>query len=260
MDEKHLHKVEIFQDLSPDDLRELAELFFEVSVPADHTLFQTSHPPRSFFVVREGAVELYREGTPEPVLVERRGPGDHLGEFGIFEKRKRDLIARTVVPSTILEITREDLLKFIEKHPMVALRLNMAASRHPRPIDLSSPGAKKRQARRTPIGKRVTLMLDDSTSCVTFLDDLSTEGFRIEGLPPGWDEVHRVNRFHLAIGAAMLQLSARTIWQRGSSAGLEFVKRSRAHDMKIQWALRQLLAADEPEPPGGEPWKLLRTA
>jgi CRP-like cAMP-binding protein len=248
-----LRNVEIFQDLDDNELRELAEHFFEISVPAEHLLFRTNQPAKSLFVLKEGGVVLRRDLGRTSTEVSRLRPGDHFGEFGISLERERSLTALTTVPSLILEITKDDLMAFIGDHPMVALRLHMAASRRLRPIDLSEH-LNKRQCPRTKIRKRVLLTLADSSAWVSQLDDISVTGLRLTSLPPDWREVGQRVSFHLGIGAAILQLSAQIIWMGDDAAGLEFTQRSGGHDMKIQWAKRQLLALEEPADPEEDFW------
>lgn len=119
-----LSKVLIFKDLSPTARQELAVLFTEIRVPENHVVFEKDRPSRSLYILKEGSVVL---GAARAAA--RMRPGDAFGFFGISVERERSFSARTLQPSRILVIPKEDLLRFAERYPMVALRLQMAASR-----------------------------------------------------------------------------------------------------------------------------------
>lgn len=244
MNETTIRSVEIFRDLSEDELRQLAGLFVEVSVPAGSVVF----PPRgpgAFHVIRDGRVVLYEEvAGKRPQVLAELGPGEFFGELGIHDEMTGAVTARTEEASHILEITKDELLRFIERHPSVALRLRMAAARRPRPIRLDAP-ADERRRERVPVERTVVLMLDDSTSQLTQIENLTADGLCLRGVPAAWERAGLDVRFHLGIGTGLLQLGGRIVWRQEERVGIQFTHKSRSHAMKIQWALRQLQEGEE---------------
>jgi len=258
MNETALRAVEIFRDLGEDELRQLADLFVEVSVPAGSVVFRRRDGAGAFYVIRQGRVVLL-EDVPgkRPQAFAELGPGEYFGELGIHDEQTGTVSARTGETSRILEITKEDLLRFIESHPSVALRLRMAAARRPRPIRLGAP-VDERRRERVLVEKTVVLMLDDSTSQLTKIENLTIDGLCLCGIPAAWDQAGLDVRFHLGIGAGLLQLGGRIVWRQDDRVGIQFTQKSRSHAMKIHWALRQLREGqEEGEAPSG-PQAILR--
>lgn len=248
MIETALRAVEIFRDLSEDEIRHLAALFVEVPVPAGHVVFR-HHGTGAFYVIREGRVLLQEDiAGRSPRVLAQLGPGDFFGELGIHDEPTGAVTARAGVDSRILEIAKEDLLRFIGRHPSVALRLRMAAARRPRRPD-ATPDERRRE--RVPLERSVVLMLDDSTTQLTRIENLTADGVCLCGVPNAWDRAGLDVRFHLGIGAGLLQLGGRIVWRQEERVGIQFTQKSRSHDTKIHWALRQLQEEEEEE--DGEP-------
>ncbi len=235
-----LRKIDIFRDLSDGELRALSELFEEVSLAANHLVFRQGDYAEAFYVIQQGTVVIFRDGgEDEPVqLLARLGPGDHFGEFGIYDELIRSASARTAEPSRILRIGKRELLGVLFEHPTVALRLQTAAARQHGSVQVS--GLARRREVRTIIDKEVVLMLADGTSTKARLLNLSRGGLCLRGVPEAWEVGRRV-RFHLGLGTGMLQLGGEVSWVRDDTVGVTFTQRSQGHNTKVQWALRQLV-------------------
>jgi len=210
-------------------------------------------------VIREGAVVIFRDGgDDEPVqLLARLGPGDHFGEFGIYDELVRTASARTAQASRILRLDKLALLGVLAEHPTVALRLQTVAGRRPvaAPPGAARLGLGRRREVRTLIGRDVALTLEDGTSQRARLVNLSRGGLCLSGAPAVWRAGQRV-RFHLGLGSGMIQLDGEVAWRRDDAAGVAFPQRSQGHYMKIQWALRQMFREtrkDGDAPPAQSP-------
>jgi len=249
MIETALRAVEIFRDLSEDELRRLAAFFVEVPVPAGRVVFRR-HGTEAFYVIREGRVVLQEDvAGKRPRVFAELGPGEFFGELGIHDEQTGAVSALTGEESLLLEIAKGDLWRFIERHPGVALRLRMAAARRPRPLRPDA-AADERRRERIPVHRTVVLMLDDSTTQLTRIENLTADGVCLCGVPAAWDRAGLEVRFHLGIGAGLLQLGGRIVWRQEERVGIQFTQKSRSHDTKIQWALRQLRDEEEDgEPP-----------
>lgn len=238
MFEPELQRVDIFRDLASEDLRRLSKLFVEVGYPANHVVFDQGERAEAFYVVKSGGVMIFRDVEGEPVeILARLGEGDHFGEFGIYDEIRRSAAARTTEASRILEIKRQDLLQVFTHQPTLALRLQSAAAR--RHATSTVPGLGRRREVRTRVNRQVVVMLPSGLSVLCRLVNLSRGGLCLKGVPSTW-KVGREERFHLGIGSSLVELQARICWIRDETVGVSFVDRIPGHDMKIQWALRQL--------------------
>ena len=91
-----LQRVELFRGLEAEEIRELARGFEELSLEEDHFVFQEGQSSDAFFIVREGAVILFRNTVGRPVhLLARLGAYDFFGELGLFDSIEHTMSART---------------------------------------------------------------------------------------------------------------------------------------------------------------------
>ncbi len=247
MYDQELRRIEIFRDLADDEFLQVAAYLEELNLPANHVVFRQGDEAEAFFVIRTGTVVVFRDGGKnEPVqLLARLGAGDHFGEFGTCDGRRRAASARTCEPTQILRLHKEALVHLLPHCPTLALGLQTA-----RRQGHAVPGLARRREVRTVVDKPVAVMLEDGTSVMTRLVDLSRGGLCLAGSPPSW-QVGQWVKFHLNLGPGMLQLGGRVRWIRedDDSIGVTFMQRSQGHNMKIQWALRQLVGPKRGEAP-----------
>ena len=247
MYEQELRRIEIFSNLADDELHQVSTYLEELNLPANHVVFRQGQKADAFLVIRTGTVVVFRDGGKnEPVqLLTRLGAGDHFGELGICEGRRQAASARTCEPTQVLRLHKDALAHLLPHCPTLALGLRLAR-RHGNTV----PGFARRREVRTIVNKSVAIMLEDGTSMMTRLVDLSRGGLCLAGSPPSW-QVGQWVKFHLNLGPGMLQLGGRVRWIRedDDSIGITFMQRSEGHNMKIQWALRQLLGTERGEAP-----------
>lgn len=117
-----LQTLEVFSDLSEEDLEQVSRIVIEKQVPKGQLLFVESVNGETLFVVLDGEVLVTRkvgEAGNETELY-RAEAGDFLGAFSLVAPGMREVSAITLAPSTILIIRRKDLLKLAEKAPHAA--------------------------------------------------------------------------------------------------------------------------------------------
>ncbi len=100
-----LEGVELFGNLTPEQLARIASIAHDVAIPPGQTIVEPGKPPDALYVVLDGAVELSRKGEP---LATARENGV-LGAWALFEEDDpMPLTAKTVERSRLLRIGRED--------------------------------------------------------------------------------------------------------------------------------------------------------
>lgn len=133
--------VELFRGLEEDELSELAGHIVENRCSPGEIIFSENSPREDIFVVYEGEVELFKRN---PYAIDVRlalfGRGDFIGE-GIWEAGSlHTTSARTVKPSTLLDINRD----FFQRSPSTTLKilLNITRiiSRRMRNVNTRLPG------------------------------------------------------------------------------------------------------------------------
>lgn len=125
-----LARNDLFESLSDDDRRQLAQVVDRRELPAGETLFQAGEPGESLFVVTAGEVELFiRDTAGQKIVLTVAGDGEIFGELALLDRGARTATAMALVDTELLELDREDLLLLFEKTPLAALHL-LAAMGH----------------------------------------------------------------------------------------------------------------------------------
>lgn len=119
-----LARNELFADLAPPDLRQLAERAERHDCRAGLPIVRLGDPGASLFVIVEGLLEVRRPG---PDGVERRVdemvPGAAFGEFSLLTGEPRSATVVADGDAVVYEITKEDLQPVLERRPDLAGRL-----------------------------------------------------------------------------------------------------------------------------------------
>ena len=87
------------------------------------TVVEEGQPGHEMFVIRAGAVEIYRTRDGEETVLGRLGRGEHFGEMSVLESLPRDASARAVGPTTLLAMGRGALLLRLRQDPSFALEM-----------------------------------------------------------------------------------------------------------------------------------------
>ncbi len=241
MDVKLLHQIEFFRGLDAAELSRLAGLFVELSLPAEHRVFTEGSPDDAFYVIKEGAVVIYRDAVGKPLqLLARLGEHQYFGEIGLFEETEHTSSARTSEPSRLLKIGKRELLRFLDDHPGIALRFQTsAAKRHSLNVAATLEMSQTRDER-IRVDRKVVLTMEDGGSHVVTLDNLSSGGLGLRDVPEDW-QVGQVVRFRVSFGKRSLSFHGRVSWRRENAVGIAFLSKSRNHDAEISRSLRWLL-------------------
>ena len=111
-----------FPGLKGDGLEHLETVARKRFYPPDATVVREEEVGQTFFIIVEGEVEVTKqvEGQTERVL-QRHGPGDFLGEMALIETLPRTATVRTVTPSTLLELSKDDFDAVLSQQPAMAL-------------------------------------------------------------------------------------------------------------------------------------------
>ncbi len=105
--EAFLSRVPLFEELSPEALAELAAIAEEVRLDAGETLFAEGEMGDRAYIVREGELEIYKVSQGRQVQVDRRGPGEVIGELALLEQTPRLFSVRAGQPSLLVAIRQE---------------------------------------------------------------------------------------------------------------------------------------------------------
>jgi CRP-like cAMP-binding protein len=113
MDPNRLKAINLFTDMSEEDLRALSALAGETSVPDGQELVRAGDFSYQFFAIEEGTADVERDGEKVATL----GPGDFFGEIGVLEKELRTATVRATSPMRLIILSRWDLKRLERRDP-----------------------------------------------------------------------------------------------------------------------------------------------
>ncbi len=76
----------------------------------------------SLYIITHGLVSIYKNGHEDSSIAELRD-GDFFGEMALLETQVRTANAKTLKPTTLLRLTRKDVLSMAENEPELKARL-----------------------------------------------------------------------------------------------------------------------------------------
>lgn len=120
----YLRDAEIFQDLTTNEVDEMAQLMPLIEVAAQTVFYTAQNATESIFLIKEGRVRLYylsAEGkTLTTAILEK---GTFFGEMALLGQRLYGNFAETVTDCKLCLISREDLKKFLLADRRIAFRI-----------------------------------------------------------------------------------------------------------------------------------------
>ena len=122
MDESRLSSIGLFESLSRDDRRLIAQHAEELDVDEGTQLVRQGEFAYEFFVIENGSAEVVRDGE----RIAELGPGDFLGEMGIVSQAVRNATVRTTSSSTVIVMTSQDFRAMQLSNPTVASQIEAA--------------------------------------------------------------------------------------------------------------------------------------
>lgn len=123
---KQLTKVPGFAELTPKELKRLADKGRVVHLPAQWSLMSETTPADKAYVILTGQAEVRRKGETVATI----GPGDIVGEIGILQKKLRTAAVISITELTVVHFTREDLAALAEDIPALDVALRATAKSH----------------------------------------------------------------------------------------------------------------------------------
>lgn len=113
-----LHLVPFLQDLPEPVLEEIASVCRERVLLRNDTLFLEGDAPRGLFIVRAGAVKVFKTGDAgREQILEIEGPGRSVAELPLFDGLPYPASAAAVEDAVVLEVSAPDFERLLARHP-----------------------------------------------------------------------------------------------------------------------------------------------
>lgn len=157
-DEALLGRCELFRELEPSELAQLATAAQRHRLPAGAVLLREGDAGSSLFIVMEGVVEAWRE-SPDGIrqLLNTIGAGGMLGEFSLLTGEPRSATVIIKRDTLLLEIGRDAIASVLERRPDLANRLGRILAERQAQLKASSlvPPVYAPSAEETGFGQRI---------------------------------------------------------------------------------------------------------
>ena len=113
MDPARLKKIPVFADVDDEELRHIANLMAEVSVPDGKELVREGDYSYDVLVIEEGTAKVEKSGD----TVAELGPGDVVGEMGVLERAQRNATVVATSPMRLFTLTGWDIRRLRKSAP-----------------------------------------------------------------------------------------------------------------------------------------------
>ena len=129
-----LREVPIFEDLSPEDLGQIAEIAREQVFSSGATLCLAGEEGREMFIIVSGQVEVQQGAGAGARVLATRAVGEIVGEMAIIESVPRVATLRALGELRVLVIDAESFNAILRDRPEVSISVLRTVSRRLREL------------------------------------------------------------------------------------------------------------------------------
>lgn len=104
-----LRELDIFEYTNTEDLAHIASITEDVTYPPETVIYREGEPPRAFYLVLEGEVQLESDG--DVITVARHK--DNFGVWALFDNSPNVATAKTLTEARVLRINKEDFIDLL---------------------------------------------------------------------------------------------------------------------------------------------------
>jgi CRP/FNR family cyclic AMP-dependent transcriptional regulator len=125
-----LEKVPVFEAMSPEDLRRVAEVAVPRRFPAGQVIFREGDASDTCYIVRTGHARAVRENVDgRAIALAHIGPGDIFGELAMFDAERRSATLEALDGLDAIAIAGSDMRRLMRQHAEMSAKLAIALAR-----------------------------------------------------------------------------------------------------------------------------------
>jgi len=114
-------RLPLFQEVSPDQVRDIVNASRERHLRKGEMLFQKGDRARGFYVIVSGQIKLaFPSLHGSEKVVEILGPGQSFGEALMFMDRPYPVFAEAVLDTMLLEVAQQSVIDLLQRDPAFA--------------------------------------------------------------------------------------------------------------------------------------------
>jgi CRP-like cAMP-binding protein len=115
---KDLKKIELFKNLSDDDLKELGSYLVRASFKKKEEIFSEGDQPEWFYIVSKGKVKITKlSHDGKEIILELISPPDIFGGVAVLRNFPYPANAVAMEDSEVIKISRKNLLRLVDRFP-----------------------------------------------------------------------------------------------------------------------------------------------
>jgi CRP-like cAMP-binding protein len=120
----HLKKIEIFSDLSVNELAAVASVTEEASFGEGELVFEEGERGNTLYLVIQGEVAVVKGyHSDQAIELDRIAPGDYFGEMALFGDNRRSATIRVNQTARFLTLHKQELEEIVREYPQIALHV-----------------------------------------------------------------------------------------------------------------------------------------
>jgi len=119
---KFLSEVELFDNLTRNERRNLSLHLYERKYKEDEIVFKKGYPNVVMYIVKEGELQTYLD-SPEGENLKTIKPRDYFGEVGLFLEEERTATIVASKDSVLLGISKRDMNRLIDEFPLAGSKI-----------------------------------------------------------------------------------------------------------------------------------------
>jgi len=113
-----LNKIDLFKDLSGDDIRELGPYISEARYTKKERIFSEGDPPEWFYIVATGKIKITKiSHDGKEFILELISPTDIFGGVAVLRNFPYPANAIAMEDSAVLKISRRNLMRLVDRFP-----------------------------------------------------------------------------------------------------------------------------------------------
>ena len=121
---RHLSAMELFRDLSPEEIEEIERATVMWSCQAGRILYKPGETGDVLYILKKGAVQIYRKSDRgRKLVIDQLAPYAFFGEMACVGQGMYRRYAMTTEDSLVCTMKRADVERLLLSKPQVALRL-----------------------------------------------------------------------------------------------------------------------------------------
>ncbi len=119
-----LSMVDIFQDLSEEEMQEINRMVNMVTIKKGHILYRPDEEAEVLFLLKKGKIQAYTlTAEGKRLIIDTIVPGTFFGEMPLTAQSMHQTFAEATENSLVCVLSQGDLEKLLQSKPSVAIRL-----------------------------------------------------------------------------------------------------------------------------------------